>query len=436
MTVLALREGLSVARMAIGGAKLPVPTSFAVALFVGLALAFAAWGPGRTPALALLLPLLWVGAPSRATAFVLTGAYHLGVVRFLPEFAGNWFQSLTAGYGLWIAVGLLCGGAWALCWPKDRGALRVVLSAAAALVLTVVPPFGAVLPGHPLIGMGYLFPASNWFGVCAFLLVTVAGCWLARTWLPRRYPNRLCTGGVLMLVVAAFLWFVGATPDSNGGKVAGRIGALDSRWGGYPKRDSLEVMSRISQVGLATARLAGGDDGINTLIFAESVLGVYDPSLYPVIELEVLRKTRETGQTVVVGADLEYGDKQLQKIAIVFRPDASYVTARQSVPVAEWKPWARKSHFPVDWLATSTVDIGGGIRARIMFCYEEYLTGLHLLSEMQGEHQMVVAISNLWASENTLTSFVQASHTEGMARLFGRKWVRAVNFPRPKVNGA
>ena len=241
-----------------------------------------------------------------------------------------------------------------------------------------------------------------------------------------------------MLVVAAFLWFVGATPDSNGGKVAGRIGALDSRWGGYPKRDSLEVMSRISQVGLATARLAGGDDGINTLIFAESVLGVYDPSLYPVIELEVLRKTRETGQTVVVGADLEYGDKQLQKIAIVFRPDgsSSYLTARQSVPVAEWKPWARENHFPGDWLATSTVDIGGGIRARIMFCYEEYLTGLHLLSEMQGEHQMVVAISNLWASENTLTSFVQASHTEGMARLFGRKWVRAVNFPRPKVNGA
>jgi len=438
MTLLALRRGLLETRRTFVWATTPAYAPMAVALLVGFALAVVAWGPGRTPALALLLPMLWAMAPSRLVAFVLTAAYHMGVVRFLPEFAGTWFHSLAAGYGLWGAVGLLCGGAWALCWPKNGGSLRVVLSTAAVMLLSVIPPIGAVLPGHPLVGVGFLLPAAGWFGVCAFFLLTVAGCWLVRSWLPQRFADRRWIGGVILIAVAALLWLDGATPDGDGGKVAGRVGALDSRWGGYPKRDSLEVMARIAQVGQASARLEGGEDGIDTLIFAESVLGVYDPSLYPVIELEVLRKTRQAGQTIVVGADLESGGKQLQKIAIVFRPDgsSSYVAARQSVPVSEWAPWARENHFPVDWLANSTVNIGGGITARIMFCYEEYLTGLHLLSELRGDHQLVVAMSNLWASENPLTSSVQASHTEGMARLFGRKWVRAVNLPRPSGNGA
>lgn len=403
----------------------------------GLLLSVAAWGPGRTPALALMLPVLWVMSPTRLAAFVTTAAYHLGVSRFLPEFAGTWFASIGAGYLLWAVTGLVCGSAWALCWPRSSGSSRVVIGTLAALVVTLAPPVGAMLPGHPLVGMGYVAGATGWFGVALYFATTAFVCWFFRVWVrfhvgPRRW---VVLAGIVVL--GGFLWLDGARPDPSGGKVVGKVGAFHSRWGEYPRRDSLEVMGRIAKIGQATAELAGGVDGIDTVIFPESVIGVYDPSLLPVVELEVLRKTRRSGQNVVVGADLPAADRTVRKAAIVFRPDgsSSYLAARQPVPVAEWRPWSDGNSVPIDWLAESTVNIGGGIRARIMFCYEEYIPALHLLSEARSKHHMVVAIANLWAATNPLASSIQASHTEGMARLFGRPWIRSVNLPSESSPG-
>lgn len=403
----------------------------------GLLLSVAAWGPGRTPALALMLPVLWVMSPSRTAAFVATAAYHLGVIRFLPDFAGTWFASVGAGYLMWMATGLVCGLAWALCWPRSSGSSRVVIATLAALVLTLGPPVGAVLPGHPLVGMGYLAGATGWVGVALFFVATAGLCWFFRVWIRSKVGTARWIVPLVVMILGVFLWLDGDRPDASGGQVVGKVGALHTRWGEYPKRDSLEVMSRIEKIGWATEALAGGVDGVDTVIFPESAIGVYDPSLLPAVELEVLRKTRRSGQTVVVGADLPGRDRTMQKAAIVIRPDGSLsqVAARQPVPIAEWRPWSGASSIPIDWLGESTVDIGGGIRARVMFCYEEYIPTLHLLSEALSTQHMVVAVANLWAATDPLASSIQASHTEGMARLFGRPWVRAVNLPARRSPG-
>lgn len=406
-----------------------------LAAFVGTTLALLAWGPGRTPALAVLLPLLWLIAPSRMAAFVLTACYHLGVGRFLPEFAAVWFESTFLGFALWMGASLLAATAWTLCWPARSTYATVTASTIAGLVLTLAPPFGVVLAGHPLVGWGFFASGTGWFGVALFFIVVLLWGVMFRVYLPAKNLKRLDwvkAGAVAACGVV--LSAAGSIPTENGGRVVGNIGAVQSRWGEYPQLGSMEVMDRIGQIGSAVESLAGGEGELKTVVFAESVIGLYDPSLFPSIRREILNRTKETGQTVIVGADIEVGTNSLQKVALVLRPDgtSTYVSARQPVPVAEWAPWRSRHSFVVDWFSDSTVAIGGGARARIMFCYEEYMPVLHLMSEARGGHNMVISMSNLWASKDPLTNFVQGAHTEGMALLFRRHWLRAVNLPKPE----
>lgn len=408
----------------------------ALAALVGTTLALLAWGPGRTPALAVLLPLLWLVAPSRMSAFVLTACYHLGVGRFLPEFAGIWFESSLVGVALWLCASLVAATAWAICWPSRNTYAMVLAGALAGMVLTLAPPFGVVLAGHPLVGWGFFASGTGWFGVVLFFITVLLWGAFFRVYLPSmsvKRPQWITAGAAAAFGV--ILSVGGSIPSEAGGRVVGSIGAVQSRWGGYPQRGSMEVMDRIGQIGNAVQSLAGGEGELKTIVFAESVIGLYDPSLFPAIRREILNRTKETGQTVIIGADIEVGKNSLQKVALVLRPDgtSTYVAARQPVPVAEWAPWRTRHSFVVDWFADSTVAIGGGARARMMFCYEEYMPALHLISEARGGHNMVISMSNLWASKNPLTNFVQSAHTEGMALLFRRPWVRAVNLSKPET---
>lgn len=399
---------------------------------LGGAVAVLAWGVGRTPAVSLLLPVLWILMPSRVSAFCLAATYHMVVVRFIPELAGTWFDSSLVGYSLWVGLGVISGVAWAICWPRSGSPAWVVGSSIVVMLVLLVPPVAMALPGHPLVGVGFLAPGTGWFGVGGFFVAVAGACWFFRCKMQSIVGERKWLIWSAVLALGIMLWAAGGVPDPEKGKIAGRVGALTSMWGRFPDRDSVEVMLRIGKIGLATANLAGGDDGIDTVVFPEAVLGIYDPSLYPAMEQEVLRKTKLSGQTVVVGADLESGPNTYRGVAIVFRPDgsSSYIAARMTVPVAQWAPWSNKVHFPSDWLGKSTLDVGGGIRARFMFCFEEYLPLLHLLSEAREDHVLVIAMSNLWASDDPLTSYVQGAHTEGMARLFNRKWVRSVNLAK------
>ena len=47
------------------------------------------------------------------------------------------------------------------------------------------------------------------------------------------------------------------------------------------------------------------------------------PSLDDVIELEIVKRIRRTGQTVVLGADVDDGGGRFRNIALVLRPDGS-----------------------------------------------------------------------------------------------------------------
>lgn len=399
-----------------------------VALGGGLGLL--AWSPGHTPALGALFPLLWIGRPSRVAAFACAAAYDLAVVRFLPGLAANWFDSIVAGFACWLAVGIVSGLVWAVLWPPSgSNAPRVILSALAVLVMLLLPPFGALVPAHPVVAWGYLAPGSGWVGVALMFILTSTGASWLRT-CARVFPEPHVSWIVVGLLFAV-VWTWGLVPQPQDGRTASQVRAVQTQFGRFPAYGSVDVMQRLVRMGELSALQANGQDMVKAVAFPETIIGLYDRSLQPLIDLELVAPLKAKGQTLVLGADVAFGSNRFQNAALIFRPDGSstLIAARQTVPIAQWRPWSRGSHFPADWLEQSTADLGGGLRARFMFCHEEWMGVLHLLSEAREEHELVIAMANLWAASDPTASYVQDAHTQGMALLFGRVYVRAVNGP-------
>lgn len=77
------------------------PTAFVqamLALLAGVLLGWLAWGEGRSPALAALLPVLVALSRSRSHAFLLGLGYTVGLLRHTAAFIGSWFgDSLLIG---------------------------------------------------------------------------------------------------------------------------------------------------------------------------------------------------------------------------------------------------------------------------------------------------------------------------------------------------
>ncbi len=402
-------------------------TDFAGSALSGIALALAAWSPGLSPAIGLLFPMLWVTSTSRAAAFAFAAAYAMTVVRFLPDFAGNWFGSLALGSTCWIGVGLASGGLWGLLWPAKSNPLRVAVTTVATLVLSLMPPVGALFPGHPVACWGFAWPASGWHGVAALSLGTATAAAALR--FVESFPNGTDYGRLALAIAAIVLAVFGIKPDPEEGTRAGSVVGVSTAWGGFPQYGSLEVADRLRRIGVTVDSLVA--EGALTVVFPEAILGLYDTSLDDAIELEIGTRIRRTGQTVVVGADVPLGGGRFSNAALILHPDGtrSIVAARQTTPVAQWRPWSREMHFPADWLSVSRVTLGGDRKARIMFCQEEWMPALHLLSEARERHQVVIAVANLWATEDPLAIHVQGVHTQGMALLFGKPFVRSVNRP-------
>jgi len=336
--------------------------------------------------------------------------------------AGVWYGSLTTGVGLWAGVGFASMAMFAILWTESRASSRVILSCWGLLVGWSI--LGVVIPGHPLFGWGYLFDGSGWFGVALhFVLLSVVAILLRSTSVlsPRNYLP------FAALVFLCLVFAITGGRSNQNGRVKHAF-AFQTKWGAYPKLFSTEAQNRAKTIAY---HIDGQTDQRATaFIFPESVLGLYDSGLEELLNVELGRRVGSDMQVVVIGADVSIGPGELANAALIFGPHGrrQMVFARQSTPVAQWRPWSVYGHFPSNWFRSTVVDLAAAGKVRIVFCHEEYSAALGLISEALDEpHVGVISMANLWAATDTLPNAVQSAHTEGIARLFGKSWTRSVN---------
>lgn len=398
--------------------------SAALAFAAGCAIGFAAWGEGRAPVLALLLPAVIASCSRRSQAFLIGLGYVVGLMRHTAAFIGTWFDnSLVVGTAAVLTYAVITGAVWAVGWTASPSACRRAAAMGLAWLIAVLPPATLAIPGHPLVAAGFVLPGWGWLGVVAALgaamLMSVVLPTLARR---RRIAviAAMCAssamGGALLGRMQESL------PDGNG------IVAMSTAWGHLGGAEDalarIERMARIPVNGRAVA-----------VVWPESILGRYEPSLYPVLDLELLRTARREGKVHVIGMDVPLRGNRLLNSAVAFYPDGSTATAvaRQPAPISLWKPWRSENTFVADWSAHNVINLGQGDRGAVIFCYEEYLPVLYLLNEVFDRPTVYVAMRNTWAAPYSASSAIQTWHSLGMARLFGRPYLKADNRPRPTL---
>lgn len=392
---------------------------------LGWGLGVAAWGTGRVPLVALVMPIVVMTAPSRTACFLAGMGYHLAVVRFFPGYVADWLSNEWLAWVLWIVLGGASAIGWCVAWTGKRQWWARAAAMGMALLLTVLPPIGLLVSGHPSAAVGYLFTGWGWFGLALMGVAWIAGnC----VW-PMLSPVARHTG---LLACALALFAQGLIQPVPQAGAAGNIMAMDTAWGKLEVTDDANL-ARIEAIGKMIASFSAehpdADNAI--LVFPESVLPGYDDSFRFAMKNEIVRRLRRTGLTVVIGITVQ-PDPSLKadNLALIIRPDGSTMTVSQRQPAlfTMWHPWDQAGHFDADWRRGHTASFGD-MAARFVFCYEEYLPWMHLLSELGMEAQpgVVIALSNLWPSKSRLVMDIQAGHTAGFALLFGRALVRATN---------
>lgn len=397
-----------------------------IAQVAGGVLGYAAWGEGRAPALAILLPMMLALCTTRQQAFAMGATYAAALMRLTPAFMGAWYgDSHLAGIVGTLFYVLVCGLVWSLCWSSSSVPWRKALAVAIAWVLALAPPAALWMPGNPLIGWGAVAPGSGWLGVAASLLVPMAFVYVIAA---KQYERYLAVATVLGLSLAlSIMGYVAEVPTPNR---HGNVLAVNTN---YPKIAGLDdELSRIQDLGQQASKI--GDRGVPiTVVWPESVIGTYDTSLYPIFKIELLGKAARMHQTHVVGMDLPLvGSGKFLTAAVAMRPDgtSSTVTARQTVPFALWKPWSSKG-FVTDWTSNNMLTLDDGKQAAVIFCYEEGIPILYLINEALDKPDLYLTMTNLWAAQDVPEqAAIQSHHSLYIARLFGRPYVKAENMPR------
>ncbi|MCV0439055.1 MAG: conjugal transfer protein TraB [Hydrogenophaga sp.] len=397
----------------------------AVAL-VGSALGWIAWGQGRAPALAALLPLLLAACRTRGQAFVLGMAYTLLMERHNPAFIGSWFgNSLVIGWAAETVYVLVSGAVWSLGWSASGKPWRKALAVVVAWIVALLPPVSLGVAGHPVIAWGTILPGSGWVGVGLSVLGPATMVWLVA----RHRPSAKSLAAVLALLGAALCTIGFARFESPSRATPAAVG-VTTEWGQNVSVDG--ILQRVASMGEVTRTLAT-QEAPTTVVWPESIIGTYNPALYPVLNIEVLSVARASGQTHIIGMDLVGDGNRYENAAVAFYPDGrtARAVARQPAPVSLWKPWRKTDTFVADWSANNVLTIGATRRAAFIFCYEEYMPFFYLLNELQGPVDLYVAMANTWAAESPEAAEIQTQHSFGMARLFGRPYIKAENRPLP-----
>ena len=135
--------------------QLPPAALVAASAVAGTALGWAAWGEGRAPVLAILLPLAIAMCRTRLQAFVLAGGYAIGVLRTVGVFIAGWFDNNPAvAIGSLLVYAAVAGATWCIGWSANRSPAARAAWLALAWLLALAPPFPLGMPGHPLVAPG------------------------------------------------------------------------------------------------------------------------------------------------------------------------------------------------------------------------------------------------------------------------------------------
>ncbi len=373
---------------------------------LSIAVGWAAWSgvPLLLP-VALLFPVLWSMAPSRAEAGPIAGGYFLAASRGLPQGVATFYQSdLWPGLALWLCASVSFVAVYTAMWSGDarHRPFRYLI----AVVLMAAPPFGITGWAHPITAAGILFPAWGWWGIAAMtagLMGLVTRFWPA----------------VTLALLSLWLWSAATWTEPN---LADGWDGVDLDLGASLGRDAgLERHRALMSIVRDRVRRDG-----SVVVLPESALGNWTPT----IERLWTRALSGTSTTLIAGA-AEMTADGYDNVLVAVSEHGGHVLYRERMPVpgSMWQPWrtwlGQSGSARADVFANPVVELNGKTIAPLI-CYEQLLVW-PVLQSMLWNPGVIIAVGNGWWTSGTSIVGIQRASVTAWARLFAKPLIMSFN---------
>lgn len=382
----------------------------------GFGLGYLAWHPEATQWWVLPLPLLWAASRTRLAAFLVWLGYYLAGARDVPAIFTTFFPESWPGWGavIWLIHAALLAVPWAVFWRANATPRQAVYGAAAALLLSVLPPLGILGWLSPLLLAGEAFPGSGWagLGMALTILALAAGCARRRWW-----AIVVLSLSTVLASLLANSWY--SPPKNPDGWTA-----VDTSMGVYPTTDRVAAYYRHQAVMAAVhAKLKAG---AKVIVLPEEIAGFWRAGTQFWWQ-STEKLAREMNATLIVGADLPMPGQGYRYVdgAVLLGADTGTLHGRVPMPIGEWRPGQESSAIP-DFFGRGTTHFQG-VRVATSICYEDFLIYPLLLASLD-RPQVIISMANNWFATDLGGIWIQRRSIENQARLFGVPLVRAVNL--------
>lgn len=382
-------------------------------LVIGAALGYLAWHPEATQWWVLPLPLLWAASRTRLAAFLLWMGYYLVGARDVPAIFANFFPESWPGVGIvvWLVHAALLSSPWAILWRAKATPRWAILSAAAALLVTTLPPLGILGWLSPLLLAGEVFPGTGWIGLglTFSILALLAGCGRGQ----RRVLALLSVVAVSTSLVTNAWYTPPRAPEGWTG--------IDMAMGNYPKDRTAAYHHHQALMRSVEAKL---NVGAKVIVLPEGIGGLWRAgSQFWWRDVDQMARGRNA--TVVLGADLPADGERYFNGAALLGATAGALRGRVPMPIGVWRPGQEVGGVP-DLLGSGTTHLHD-IQVAYSICYEDFLIYPMLLSSLD-KPRAIISLANNWFADDLDAVWIQRRSIENQARLFGLPLVRAVNL--------
>jgi len=369
--------------------------------------------------LLLFIPLLWIMASNRYTAYLVFYVYLMLASRGLIEGA-TIFLSETHHYlqavALCLVKSLLGTFPFLIFWHSQPTKKSICL--ALAFVFTyIVPPFSLVGVANPIIaGAAALLPTGAGFlGLLVILAFILASC------LSRRV---LYTFSCVIVIAAALNFNVELKPikAQDFYAVNTSLGRLAS--GSFNFADDFDRAMLVFS-DLRHRRLSGREETF--VLLPETIAGRSNRTNIDLWTNEIRRIIR-SDQTVFWGGEIPREYFLYDNVIFMYHAgNTKYIAQRVPVPYSMYKGPFAESGARLHYFNSGVIALPDGRRAAMLICYETFLTW-PILRSMFERPDILLTASNLWWCRDTNLPEIQSNHVNLWSRLFGIPTASAVNM--------
>ncbi len=392
-----------------------IPAAFinvAVALLffsAGALTALVAWHYGLVWML-LALPVMWRYNRGAISTFMLMSGYFIfGAYDFPRVFDGFFHGSYGWGVAIWILHGSLLSLPYALL--RRYGAYGMV----SGLLVTILPPWGAIAWLSPLLAAGEFFPG---FGVAGYAVTMLLFFVIAHS-----AGNNKIRRIILASCALISLWCNATAPSFINSRFPLWFGQ-NTELGSYPHDVEQGFERQLQLMKQVESALRGG---ARLIVLPEGIVNQWLPAseYWWKKEIDLARAKRAT---LLIGASIYEGGGRWANALVIRGADTGLVKARVPVPIGMWNPFVSNT-FDTNMTGSGASRVQGKSVA-ISLCYEDVLVYPMALTFLLSRPAAILSSANNWFGAGTDEPAMQNLSINLQARLFGVPLIRAVNLPK------